>query len=67
MRELTVQMRNKERLKLLADVQGSQIRKKAGCGKLQYTPYGECIDCPESLDCHTCMLVKELTLLYMLL
>lgn len=48
-------------MRLLADVVGNQNRKKNDCGKLQFTNYGKCDDCPDRADCKTLDVVRQST------
>ena len=41
----------KDDVRILALIQAKQIRKSVGCGKLQYTPFGICMECNESEAC----------------
>ena len=40
-----------EAVQYLAEVQFNQLRKQIGCGKLQYTLYGQCTNCKNTEDC----------------
>lgn len=46
-------------VRLLADVQASQIRKKNQCTKLQFTSYGSCEFCSDRSDCKTLHIIRE--------